>query len=308
MDLLTARSGRLRDARQLTIGKYRRLRRQFLAEGPQAVREALAAGAVVELFVEESARERRAEEVDLAGTAGLAVHLVEDAAFSGLVSAQTPQGIVAVCRWAPDTLAGLIEAASTGTPPSALVQAPQWHAGAGTGQLVLAHELSDPGNAGALIRVADAAGSGGVALSDRSVDPTNPKCVRATAGSLFHLPVVPAGATVEAVCLLRAAGYRTLAADVTAESVDLFEAERVGLVAGPVAWVFGNEAHGLPDEVLAAVDHVVRIPILGRAESLNLATAAAVCLYATARLAQPGTDARLPWTDPGERPGSACTT
>ena len=291
MDLLTARSARLCDARQLTIAKFRRARGQFLAEGPQAVGEALAAGAAVELFVEESARERRSEGVALAGAADLPVHLVEEAAFSGLVSAQTPQGIVAVCTWAPGTLAALIQAASTGTPPGALIQSPSSQTGPSSGQLVLAHEMADPGNAGALIRVADAAGASGVAMSDRSVDPTNAKCVRATAGSLFHLPVVPAGATIHAISLLRAGGYRTLAADVTDESIDLFEAERVGLVAGPVAWVFGNEAHGLPDDVLAAVDHVVRIPILGRAESLNLATAAAVCLYATARLAQPTSDA-----------------
>jgi len=272
VDLLTARSARVRDARQLTIGKYRRLRGQFLAEGPQAVRAALAAGAAVEVLVEESARERRVEEMDAARAAGLPVNLVEESAFSALVSAQTPQGIVAVCTWMPGTLADLVEVAPGEADPR-------------TGQVVVAHEMADPGNAGALIRVADAVGARGVALSDRSVDPTNPKCVRASAGSLFHLPVVPAGGTVEAIGELRAGGYRTLAADVTPESIDLFTAEREALVAGRVAWVFGNEAHGLPDEVLAAVDHVVRIPILGRAESLNLATAAAVCLYATARAA-----------------------
>ena len=273
MDLLTSRSARVRDARQLTIGKHRRARGQFLAEGPQAVSAALAVGAAVELFVEESARERRGEEMDSARMGGLPVHLVEESAFSTLVSAQTPQGIVALCTWNPGTLAELIDVAS------ADVDAP-------TGQVIVAHEMADPGNAGALIRVADAVGARAVALSDRSVDPTNPKCVRASAGSLFHLPVVPAGGTLDALAELRAGGYRTLAADVTPESIDLFAAEREGLVAGPVAWVFGNEAHGLPDGVLAAVDHVVRIPILGRAESLNLATAAAVCLYATARSAR----------------------
>lgn len=272
MDLLTSRSARVRDARQLTIGKYRRVRGQFLAEGPQAVREALATGAAVEVLVEESARERRAHELELARAGGLPVHLVEESAFAALVSAQTPQGIVAVCTWMPGTLADLIEVVTSGVGPP-------------TGQLVMAHEMSDPGNAGALIRVADAVGARGVALSERCVDPTNPKCVRATAGSLFHLPVVQAGGSVEAITALRDAGYRALAADVTPESVDLFAAEREGLVAGPVVWVFGNEAHGLPEEVIAAVDHVVRIPILGRAESLNLATAAAVCLYATARTA-----------------------
>jgi TrmH family RNA methyltransferase len=264
VDLLSARSARVKDARQLTVGKHRRVRGEFLAEGPQAVREALAAGAVLELFVEQDSLERRADDVVAAERAGIPAHLVEHGGFVGLVSAQSPQGVVARCRWEPAHLRGVL-------------------AQPGPGQLALAHEMADPGNAGALIRVADAAGARGVALSDRSVDPTNPKCVRATAGSLFHLPVVASGDTPTALSAVRAAGYRVLAADVTADSVDLFAAEAAGLLDGRVAWVFGNEAHGLPDDVLAACDRVVRIPILGRAESLNLATAAAVCLYAVTR-------------------------
>lgn len=263
--VLSERSGRVRRARQLTVTKYRGARGEFLAEGPQAVLEALSAGAALEVFVDEEWVDRRQDVVTAVRAAGLALHVVDAAGFAGLVSAQTPQGAVAVCRWAPGTFAGLV-------------------AIAGAGQVVLAHEISDPGNAGALIRVADAAGAIGVALSARSVDPTNPKCVRATAGSLFHLPVVEAGETLEAIDELATAGYRTVAADITADSTDLFRAEREGLLAGRMAWVFGNEAHGLPDDVLEAVDHVVRIPILGRAESLNLATAAAVCLYSTARV------------------------
>lgn len=267
--VLSARSARVRDARQLTVAKFRRSRGLFLAEGPQAVREALGAGAVVELFVDLDWVGRHEQLVADSRAAGVGLHVVDAPGLAGLVSAQTPQGVVAVCRWEPSTLAEVV-------------------AVMGPGQVVLAHEMSDPGNAGALIRVADAAGAVGVALSARSVDPTNPKCVRATAGSLFHLPVVEAGETLEAIDALNRAGYRTLAADVTRESVDLFTAERDGLLAGRIAWVLGNEAHGLPAEVLAAVAHVVRIPILGRAESLNLATAAAVCLYAKARIASEG--------------------
>lgn len=266
VDLLTSRSARVRSARQLALPKHRRATGLFLAEGPQAVREALLAGAAVELFVEQDQTDRRRAELDLANAAEVPSHLVEHGAFASLVTARTPQGIVATCRWAPPLLADVL-------------------AELGPGQVVLAHEMADPGNAGALVRVADAAGARGVALSDHSVDPTNPKCVRATAGSLFHLPVVHAGPTIDALAALRAAGYRVLAADVTPASVDLFAAERAGLLVGRVAWLFGNEAHGLPEEIRAEVDHVVRIPILGRAESLNLATAAAVCVYAVARLA-----------------------
>lgn len=265
MEALTVRSARVRDARQLLQVKFRRARGEFLAEGPQAVREALRAGMVVELFAEVDAIDRWHQEVALARVAELPVHVVERTAIESLCTAQTPQGIVAMCRWAPIGVAEVL-------------------AHPGPSQVALAHEMADPGNAGALIRVADAAGAGAVALSDRSVDPTNPKCVRATAGSLFHLPVVSVGGTVAAIEQLRRAGYRSIATDVTAEAVDLFAAESDGLLAGRIAWVFGNEAHGLPSNVLVAVDHVVRIPILGRAESLNLATAAAVCLYAYARL------------------------
>jgi TrmH family RNA methyltransferase len=151
---------------------------------------------------------------------------------------------------------------------------------------VLAH-VRDPGNAGTVLRAADAAGAGGVVLTDASVDVFNPKCVRASAGSLFHLPVatgVPLDPTVEA---LRAAGLVVLAADV-AGTVDLDDLQDLaargeGPLAGPVAWVFGNEAWGLPDDALGAADAVVRVPVYGRAESLNLATAATVCLYAAAR-------------------------
>lgn len=270
--VLTARSGRVKDARALLLAKHRRERGQFLVEGPQAVREAVSAGVVRQVLVDPAVAERRAAELTAAREQRIPVHLVEPAALATLTTAQTPQGIVAVCHWDAGTLVDLIDE---------LDDRPGVELG---GQLVLAHELADPGNAGAVIRAADAAGARAVALSDGSVDPTNPKCVRATAGSLFHLPVVIAGPTLDAVATLRERGFRVLAADVTPRSVDLFAAEARGLLLGRVAWLFGNEAHGLPDQVLASADAVVRIPILGQAESLNLATAVAVCLYAYVRV------------------------
>jgi TrmH family RNA methyltransferase len=146
---------------------------------------------------------------------------------------------------------------------------------------VLAH-ARDPGNAGTVIRTADAAGAAAVLLTGDSVDPYNGKCVRASAGSLFHLPISVGGDAAADLPALRAAGLRVLAADGHAE-VDLDQAADAGLLAGPTAWVFGNEAWGLPEQTRALADEVVRVPIYGRAESLNLATAAAVCLYASAR-------------------------
>ena len=130
-------------------------------------------------------------------------------------------------------------------------------------------DVRDPGNAGTVIRTADAAGAVGVVLSGNSVDPYNDKTVRASVGSLWHLPISVADDPADCVRRAQAAGFVVLAAD-GAGDTDLFEAERSGLLDQQVAWLFGNEAWGLPDELAALADHRVSIPIFGRAESLNL--------------------------------------
>jgi TrmH family RNA methyltransferase len=149
--------------------------------------------------------------------------------------------------------------------------------------LAICADVRDPGNAGTVIRCADAAGADGVVLAGHSVDPYNDKTVRASAGSLFHVGISVETDAPGVIERLRLDGYRVLAADGSGE-VDLFEAG--DLLAGKVAWLFGNEAWGLPAELADLADHRVAIPILGRAESLNLAAAAAVCLYASARTAR----------------------
>jgi TrmH family RNA methyltransferase len=179
-----------------------------------------------------------------------------------LAQTTTPQGIVAVC--------GFLDVG----PGAILDAAPRL--------VVLLAQVRDPGNAGTVIRTADAAGADAVVLSRGCVDVYNPKCVRAGAGSMFHLPICVDVVVEEAVRSLRAAGVRVLAADGRGR-VDLDELGESGGLDGPTAWIFGNEAWGLPSEVAAAADETVRVPIHGRAESLNLATAAAVCLYASAR-------------------------
>ncbi|HEX4811727.1 MAG TPA: RNA methyltransferase, partial [Nonomuraea sp.] len=189
---------------------------------------------------------------------GVPVHRASGEVMAELSQTVTPQGLVAVCRIVHVPL----DAALEGRPRLVAV---------------LAH-VRDPGNAGTVLRAADAAGADAVVFTDASVDPYNGKCVRASAGSLFHLPVVvgaPAGAAMR---LLRERGLRVLAADGAGKHT----LDDVGL-AGPTAWIFGNEAWGLPEEILAEADDVVRVPIYGQAESLNLATAAAVCLYSSAR-------------------------
>ena len=263
---LTARNTRVKEARKLSRRPVRAERRLFLADGPNAVEGALSTAldsgvsCVVEVFATPAADETYAELVDAAGRARVPWTLVDDRAMRSLSDSVTPAGVVAVCRFVDRTVVELVE-----THPSLLV---------------ICAAVRDPGNAGAVIRTADAVAADGVLLAGHSVDPYNPKTVRASAGSLFHLPHAVAPDTATAVEIVRDAGLVVLAADGAGE-VDLFEA--VELLRGPVAWLLGNEAWGLPPETAALADHRVRIPIPGRAESLNLATAAAVCLYATAR-------------------------
>src|SRR5262249_14309499 len=156
--------------------------------------------------------------------------------------------------------------------------------------VALLANVRDPGNAGTVLRTADAAGAGAVVFADASVDPYNGKCVRASAGSMFHLPVVAGARLEETVAALREAGLRVVAADGRAvapadgrAASGLDDPDTSGRLAAPTAWLFGNEAWGLPPELLDLADESIAVPIYGRAESLNLATAAAVCLYASAR-------------------------
>jgi TrmH family RNA methyltransferase len=182
----------------------------------------------------------------------------------------TPQGLLAVCGFVDVPLDHALSGPggpgeSSGRPALVAVLA----------------SVRDPGNAGTVLRAADAAGAQAVLFSDASVDPYNGKAVRASAGSLFHVPLVAGVRLEQAAGALRAAGLRILAADARGGRTldDLSPAE----LAAPTAWVFGNEAWGMPEAVLALADESVAVPIYGRAESLNLATAAAVCLYASAR-------------------------
>ncbi|MBE1535817.1 TrmH family RNA methyltransferase [Actinomadura algeriensis] len=258
----------MKSARRLAKRAFRRRERRFLAEGPQAVREALRIpGGLAELFTTAEAESRHHDLVVAAERAGAPVLRVSGEVMAELAQTVTPQGLLAVCEFVDVPLADALR----NRPPLVTV---------------LAH-VRDPGNAGTVLRTADAAGSDSVVFTDASVDPYNGKCVRASAGSLFHLPVVVGPRFGDLIPELKNAGLTVLAADGAGERT-LDAAIDDGVLARPTAWVFGNEAWGLPDEILEHVDEVVRVPIYGRAESLNLATAAAVCLYASARAQRGG--------------------
>jgi TrmH family RNA methyltransferase len=242
-------------ARRLQRRRDRDRAGRFLAEGPQAVHAALAAGVVVELFGTAAAAARHA---DLAGH----ISPITDAALAALAETVHPQGLIAVCEQVDVPLA------------AALAKRPRL--------VAVAVDVRDPGNAGTILRTADAAGAGAVVFAGDAVDPYNGKCVRASAGSLFHTDVVREPEVDAVIAALRDAGIQILTA--TGHGADdLDDLLDAGILAAPTAWLFGSEAHGLPAGPLSAADRRVRVPIYGGAESLNLAAAAAVCLYASAR-------------------------
>jgi TrmH family RNA methyltransferase len=264
--LTDAHAPRLKAARRLTKRAFRERERSFLAEGPQAVAEAFSHGArVTDLFVTVPARARHHDLVAAIADAGIPVHTVSGEVMSELAQTVTPQGLLAVCAFVDVPLAAV---APPGEPAPPLV--------------ALLANVRDPGNAGTVLRTADAAGARAIIFADASVDPYNGKCVRASAGSLFHLPVVAGARLAEAVAAMRGAGLRIVAADGRADRSldDPAVQDRLG---EPTAWMFGNEAWGLPPELVALADESIAVPIYGKAESLNLAAAAAVCLYASAR-------------------------
>ena len=266
-ELTSIRSPRVKAACQLAKRALRQRARSFLAEGPQAVGEALATdGVVTQLFVTSAAQARYAELIRLAAAQGADVHAVSGEVMTELAQTITPQGVLAMCRF--------IDVPMAQVSAEALRLA------------VILANVRDPGNAGTVLRTADAAGAGGVIFAGSAVDPYNSKAVRASAGSLFHLPVVTGAPVEEAVRALRERGLRILAADGSAATT-LDDLQSAGQLGEPTAWLFGNEAWGLPGDVLSLADEAVAVPIYGRAESLNLAAAAAVCLYASARAQVP---------------------
>jgi TrmH family RNA methyltransferase len=250
-------------ARRLHRRRDRDTTGRFLAEGPQAVREALArTGVVVELFGTPAALDRYADLTGAAQHAGVPVSPLTDEGLAALTETVAPQGLVAVCHQFDRPL------------DQALDRSPRL--------VTVLAEIRDPGNAGTVLRTADAAGAGAVIFAGSAVDPYNGKCVRASAGSLFHVDVVRAADPAAVVATLRDAGLTVLAASGYGET-DLDDLADAGGLARPTAWLFGSEAHGLPAALADAAHARVRVPLHGRAESLNLAAAAAVCLYASAR-------------------------
>lgn len=253
----TERTPRVVNAAKLHRAANRRKADRFIIEGENAVDAAVSTGAATDVFVTEKAAERFAHIVTTCSYMDVYVHPITDKAAKHLSDTATSTGLFAVCRPVLWTAGKIL---------------------AGKPKLVSVPVLtSEPGNAGTLIRTSDAMGADGVIFAGETVDPLGCKVARASAGSLFHIPVARDSNIKDVLGKLRASGMQVLATAADGE-VDLADAD----LSQPTAWLFGNEAHGLGD-LKDEADMRVRIPILGRAESLNLATAASICLYESAK-------------------------
>lgn len=256
----TERTPRVVNAGKLKRAAGRRKANAFVVEGENSVEAAVATGAAADVFVTEAAAERFEEIVRAAGYMNVYTHAITDKAADALADTVNHTGIFAVCRPVLWSVGAILK---------------------GKPRLVaVCVETADPGNAGTIIRIADAVGADAVIFAGDTVDPESPKVVRSTAGSLFHIPVARERELGRVISQLGAAGLSTAATTMHAET-DL--ARPGDALDGPTAWLFGNEAHGLPEEILAGADHRVSIPIKGSAESLNLATAAAICLWESSK-------------------------
>lgn len=275
--MLSARNPRLQRLRRLAHrARDRADEGAFVVEGPALVAQALDAGLAIEAaFAAPGAPRELLARLD---SAGVAVHAVADGTLEKVVTTVTPQPLAAVvARHDRDLDHLLVEVADAGL-------------------LVLAG-VSDPGNAGTLVRVAEGAGWGGVVLCGDAVDPFNPKCVRSSAGSLFRVPVAVAASTAEVLERLTLAGVTSVAT--SSHDGDPWDEADLD---GRVAVVLGNESHGLSDDDVRACDRQVRIPLVGEAESLNVAVAGSVVAFERERRRRAGqeTGARRPAGDPTE--------
>lgn len=259
--MTSPKSARVSSVRSLYDRRHRAERGAFVVEGPQAVEAAVSAGRIRELYITESAQVAHPHMAPRALQAGARVAMMTDAVARAMSETEHPQGVIAVCDLV--TTPWSIDLIATG----------------GRGVIVVLDRISDPGNAGTIIRTSDAAGVAAVVFTPGSVDPHNGKCVRSTAGSIFHVPVCTDVDALQVIADAREAGAVCLAADGRGD-VTLGTERARDLIAGECLWVFGSEAHGVAPDIAAAVDACVAIPIAGGAESLNLAAAAAICLYA----------------------------
>lgn len=255
---------RVKAAAELKQKKYREEKGLFLVEGLRAVEEAVAYGDVASLFVisgQESERQKKV--LQQAAEKGVALYQVDEKIMHKISDTKTPQGIVAVVRMPPDDLCRLQPAAGTAED---------------TAPVLILDRIRDPGNVGTIIRTADAVGALGVILLAGSVDAYSPKVVRASMGSIFHLPLVQGIEPEAALTWCMRYGYTTAAASLTVAE-ELYKVD----LSQKMAFILGNEANGVSTALQETAAMRLYIPMPGKAESMNVAMAAGVILFESLR-------------------------
>ena len=241
--------------------KNRELENTFVAEGIQVVREALSSKmaeglAVKKVYVTEEGLSKLSADIGDSVLSKFEIIQVSDQVMNAMADSESPQGILALCSTKSLKMSDLWQ------------MKPK--------RVAFFWQIQDPGNAGTVIRTADACGFDAVVLSNESVDIFNPKTVRATVGSLWHIPVIADVKTEDFIEQARSNNLELFA--LTGDGTQQFTADFVGKIKDkPSVWIFGNEARGLPD--LTSDLNTVAIPMKGFAESLNVASAAAIVLH-----------------------------
>lgn len=252
---------KIKSVKALRHAKYRERQNRFLVEGIRLVKEAIDCNAPIKMlfFCPDTLRSQTGLGlVDIAEKRGIECISVPSRVFDSISEKDNPQGIIAVVERLNLTFDSI-----------------EYN---NRMLLVVAHELRDPGNLGTIIRIADSAGASGVIITGISVDMFDPKAVRATMGSIFSLPVVRVKEIGKLKGWLSQNNIKMIATSLSAKCY-YFDLE----YNEPVAIILGNEAEGLNAEILENADEVVKIPMLGRADSLNVASAAAIIIYEVVR-------------------------
>lgn len=258
--LIDPKAAKVRGVAKLTKKDARSETGLFLLEGPQGLKEVLDRPKLVqELFATEEAVERYSELFNRAEANRIPIQIVSEPVLKAMTDTTTPQGVVAVCQQLDVSLEEVFAAKPK--------------------LIALLANIRDPGNAGTVLRAADAAGADAVIFSKNSVDVYNPKVVRSTTGSLFHLPIVIDVEIADVISMAKQNGHQVFAANGGGEEIPTLGA---ATLSESTTWVLGNEAWGFEQSTLDLVDRQVAVPIYGAAESLNLATAASVCLFSSA--------------------------
>jgi len=262
--LQSKQNPQLKYVRRLAQRKFREREGKFIIEGVRFLEEAVQADWPLELVIHNNGiteQTRAGRLLDLLGLRGVPMLAVDDTLFYGLADTESPQGVLAVTRV-----------------PEGLNMDLQAWAAQGRDLLVLVDGIRDPGNLGTVIRCADAAGASGVLMLKGSVDPYNSKTLRSTMGSIFHVPVIPIGERDRLLSQLFSAGWRLVVGDPGADKL-IHQCD----LTGRVVLAVGSEADGVSDAVRQAAWERVRIPMPGRAESLNAGVAVGIMLYEAVR-------------------------